>query len=345
MIDGSELSTDRMSGITRYAYEIVRELDGKLDNGIQELDLTLCYPEGKDFFIPDLKRIKTIGLPTEGKAFRANILRHYAKKNKCPVCSFGPSIPFSHRAIITIHDIRPLATDQYDGKGLKRYFQIALLLCRVFRCRIVTVSEFQKKEIVRIGHIQPSKVIVIGNGWDHIKRIDSDEGIFQRFPEILKEKYFYSLGSLAKHKNIEWIYEAAKRNPQKQFVVAGNISKEKWGIGSDGFEADNIIFTGYISDEENKALLEHCAAFIHPSKYEGFGIPPMEALALNKKALVSNSTCLPEIYEGYASLFDPDDYDVDIDQLLNEEHKSPEELLNRFTWNHLAEKWLQLLKE
>jgi glycosyltransferase involved in cell wall biosynthesis len=150
------------------------------------------------------------------------------------------------------------------------------------------------------------------------------------------------LGSVAKHKNYKWIYEVAARNNNIQFVVAGNISKKAWGIDNSAFELENIIFTGYVTDEENKALINSCWAFLQPSKYEGFGIPPLEAIALGKKALVSNVTCLPEIYEGYAPMFAPDDYDVNIEELLAQDTNPSEPLIEKYTWKKVAQSWLKL---
>ncbi len=343
VLDGSELCAEKISGVTRYAYEILRHMDELMGRMEEKPDLILCYPAESQIHLPKLKNIPVEALPTGGKPFRSNVLRKYARARRRPVCSFGPCIPFSSGSLITVYDVRPLEDLNYDSKGLSRFFRLVMAAARVFRNRVVTISEDQKKRIVRLGKIREDRISVIGCGWDHILGFAPDEGIFQRFPEIRRDGYFYALGSLAKHKNFQWIYEVAKRNPEKQFVIAGNISREKWGIDESSMTAENIVFTGYVSDEENRALTEHCIAFLHPSKYEGFGLPPMEAMGLGKRIIVSDATCLPEIYEGYASFFDPDDYKVNLDALLREPHREARELLEKFTWKNLAGRWLDLL--
>lgn len=107
----------------------------------------------------------------------------------------------------------------------------------------------------------------------------------------------------------------------------------------------NLKFVGYVSDQESKALMLKCKAFIHPSFYEGFGIPPLEALTCNAKILVSNSTCLPEIYEDSAVYFNPNDYDVNLDELIKTNVSDREKILKKCSWEKSSETLLSILTE
>ena len=81
---------------------------------------------------------------------------------------------------------------------------------------------------------------------------------------------------------------------------------------------DNVIYLGFVSDEEMKTLMANCKAFIHPALYEGFGITPMEAMSVGAELIISNAACLPEIYGKSAHYIDPHNSDVDLDKLLSE---------------------------
>lgn len=99
-------------------------------------------------------------------------------------------------------------------------------------------------------------------------------------PAVKKGEYFYALGSLAGHKNFKWIREVARRNPDKTFVVAGGKDLRAFGDDTEAKDTHNVFYPGYVSDAENAALMKHCRLFLHPAVFEGFGIPPLEALAL-----------------------------------------------------------------
>ena len=90
--------------------------------------------------------------------------------------------------------------------------------------------------------------------------------------------------------------------------------------------------------------MKGCRAFIHPAVYEGFGIPPIEALSCGAELIISNTTCLPEVYGKSAHYIDPYNYDVDLDELLKEPIASASEVLGRYSWVEEAKKLLMLLR-
>jgi glycosyltransferase involved in cell wall biosynthesis len=137
--------------------------------------------------------------------------------------------------------------------------------------------------------------------------------------------------------------EVAKRNPQLQFVVTGK-AEGFTKLGVDKLKTSNIHFTGYLTDGEIKALMQNCRAFIHPAIYEGFGIPPLEAMSCGADLIISTATCLPEIYENSAHYIDPYDYDVDLEKLLAEPISPASDILDKFSWEREAEKLYKILK-
>ena len=99
------------------------------------------------------------------------------------------------------------------------------------------------------------------------------------------------------------------------------------------------------SDAENAALMKHCKLFLHPAVFEGFGIPPLEALALGAPVALANATCLPELYGDTARYFDPYDYDVDLDALAAQPVAAPDEVLKKYSWDKTAEFWLHEMEK
>ena len=116
-------------------------------------------------------------------------------------------------------------------------------------------------------------------------------------------------------------------------MIAGTI--DEWQ-NNEEIKLDNIVQLGYITDGEIKSIMSNCKAFIFPSFYEGFGIPPMEALACGAKIIISNSSCLPEIYGESAYYISPYDYDVDLDELLKKDVAPPKACLDNFGWDKSA---------
>ena len=133
--------------------------------------------------------------------------------------------------------------------------------------------------------------------------------------------------------------------PKEQFVISGSsiqklIPKELEEL----MKCQNIILAGYLSDEQVKAIMEHCKAFIFPSYFEGFGIPPLEALYCGCPIIIANSSCLPEIYEDCAHYIDPTDANINLDELLKEKVANPEKLFQKYSARNQAEKLYYLIQ-
>ena len=234
----------------------------------------------------------------------------------------------TRRSVVVLHDIRPLVLD--TDKGFFRFkFWVHCLSTKWFAQQVFTVSDNQRHLISEKLGIPLDKIGITYNGWEHMKNVTPDESIFDKMPGVKKGEYFYALGSLAKHKNFKWIREVARRSPDKTFVVAGGKDLRAFGDDAEAKDTHNVFYPGYVSDAENAALMKHCKLFLHPAVFEGFGIPPLEALALGAPVALANATCLPELYSDTARYFDPYDYDVDLDALAAQPVAAPDEVLKK----------------
>lgn len=211
----------------------------------------------------------------------------------------------------------------------------------------VTVSDNQRHLISERLGIPLDKIGVTYNGWEHLQNVQPDVTVFDKLPGVKKKEYYYALGSLAGHKNFKWVREVAARNPDKTFVVAGG--KDLAAFGSAEADAaqntSNIFYPGYVTDGQNKALMQNCKGFLHPAVFEGFGIPPLEALSLGAPIALARASCLPELYGDTARYFDPYDYDVDLDALFAKPAAPPDKVLAKYSWEKTARFWLDEIKK
>ena len=261
--------------------------------------------------------------------------------NLCTTC------PILKPGITAIHDISQVVHPEFFqtsyGKKSSLWHRIMLKSIIMHKKNLIlTVSNFSKNQMIEYLKIDANRIVVLGNGWNHIKKIQEDENIFLKYAFIEKEMYYLAVSSIMPQKNFKYILEVAKRNPNCTFIIAG----KKVGLTEEEFDnvtVKNVFFLGYVTDQELKALLVHAKALIHPAVYEGFAITPLEALACGTKIIVANSSCLPEIYKDSAIFMDPYQYDIDLEQLLNQEFK-PEKTLEKYQWPLFAKKLLDSLK-
>lgn len=329
-----------ITGIERCLYENVKRIDSLVDGDALEIEL-LC-PEGVALKLPVLRNLKRINLKANGKKIDYFSLRKYLCSDDRIYFSIHGGIPPRHDAVMCINDMRTWKYKEFDSLSFRMKCNINAASCKLMGTKIVTISETARSEISSNLHIPEKKISIISPGWEHIKDFKPEVTVWNRIPTVKPGTYYYSLSSRAPHKNFKWVEEVAKRHPELTFVVGG---KQWIGDQTDKGRISNVHYMGYVSDEENVELMMHCKAFLHPSKYEGFGMTPLEALACDATVCVSNASCLPEVFGNTVHYFDPDDYELDLDSLLKQPIGSSEKILQKYTWENSSRKWYELMKE
>lgn len=333
------------TGVERYAYEILKNLDSMILPGQVEI---VVPSGGRRELISGFKNIKVTDLSEKNHSlnyWEQVIFPRYLAEKKMIGVNMCNSCPLIKPDIVCVHDIMHKTNPQFfRGKRSRKIhlFRLANYLAASKNAKkIVTVSEFTKKELVKHYHVRDDKIAVTVEGWEHFKRIAPDKSIFDKYPQISSTDYFLFLGQISGHKNLNWILEVAKKNLSKLFVIVGKTGHE---LLDENETPSNCIFTGYVSDSQVVALMESMQALLFPSFCEGYGIPPMEALALGKKAIVSNTCCMPEIYGDSVTYIDPYNTEVDLDELLRREVKGSDAVLKRNTWENAAIQWKKILE-
>lgn len=347
IINGTNLAEQtRVTGIQRYCIEVIRRIDELLENEKDIVAEYVYYRQSENAVFPaeGLKNIRPVSLKAKSsKTFKLFVLPRYVRKRRATMVAMNPDVCFSRGQLATIYDLRPILYKGYDALNFRVAYAVTLFSTVTTYGKIVTDSEYQKKDIARVLKVPLENIDVVYPGWEHIEQIAEDESVLDRL-NVKRGSYFYALGSLAPHKNFQWVLKQAERNPEETFVIAGGKNLRTWADTVETNELKNVIFAGYVTDEGNKALMKRCKAFLHPSKYEGFGIPPLEAMAVGAPVVISNATCLPEIYEDCARYFDPEDTSADLNALLAQPVEDPEKILKKCTWEKAARAWLELMK-
>ena len=287
---------------------------------------------------------------------------------------FNYTIPFgvSGKCVTIIHDIAFLTypetvakrTRQWLGKNLKIYCQRADV--------ILTVSEFSRQEIHHYLGIPLEKIHVVYNGVDPEQyHPDYSEDRIQEVKAKynIPGSYILYLGTLEPRKNIETLIRAYQRlltaGPSRfgqtpaafpKLVLAG---KKGWLYDSifqlvKEFHLENqVIFTGYVDESDAAPLLCGARMFVFPSLYEGFGIPPLEAMACGTPVIVSDCASLPEVVGDAGLLAPPTDIEklaesmnrlLKDDQLHTALREAGLKRAGRFTWKASAEKLVQIYR-
>ena len=218
-------------------------------------------------------------------------------------------------SVMTLHDIIlvRMAGDYYSRLRARLYEK--QLLQRVIAVdHIITVSEFSKRDLVDWSGIDPAKVSVVYNGVSDRFRPVGDDDVLDavRSRYALPPHFLLCLGSTEPRKNtrtaIQAFQQLGRMEPGLQLVVTGvdyrAISPEK---AFASYNLNGVHFTGYVSDADMPALYSLADVFLFPSLYEGFGLPPLEAMACGTPVVASNATSLPEVIGDAAVLVDPED--------------------------------------
>ena len=330
IINGKAFVKRYKTGVERFCVEILKELD----NIIKDEQIELAVPKYCNNI--ELKNIKVVkfGNIRNNNLWEQIELPIYSFINKGILINLCNTSPIINPGIVCVHDLNFIKNSQYYPKTFSTWYKIMIGNSIKKAKKILTVSNFSKKEIENYYNI--NNVKIISNSYEHINKIKSDNTIFNKIKEVRKEQYFFTLGTVQKSKNIDWILNIAKKYPNEKFVITGYKNQKI------KFNLDNVIYTGYLSDEEIKALMENCKAYIIPSFYEGFGIPPLEAFALGKNVIASDIPVMHEIFENEVTYINPKKYEVDLNNLVKVENR--EKILNKYSWRKSAKDLIEIIK-
>ena len=312
-VNGKFLS-QQTTGVQRYAAEIVRAWDEGLNDGWIDRDrFSICVHAPRGILHkPAYKHIAVEVGNTRGRVWE-QIELPLRTRGGFLFSPYAAAPVLRPRHAVTIHDAGAAATPYQYSRQFRAYCSIVFRWLGHSCAPIFTVSEFSRGELERFYSISSEKVKVVPPGCDHLLRVSPDAGILARH-NLKKDGYVLGVSSRSIIKNFDGLSQAfhkLARNGLK-LAVAGGIRRHLCGPGTASTGPD-VVELGYVTDAELRCLYENAALFAYPSFYEGFGIPPIEAMSCGCPVLVARSSSLPEACEDAALYCDP----ANIDDIAN----------------------------
>lgn len=317
VIDLTSLA-DNFSGIERYAACITLALLQDMDDEFVLIFKEQVHSMFQEVIMHD--NVKCEILPRCNKLIfnqvKLPMLLHRIRADIFLFLAFPvPILTMKRYMVSTIHDLCCWDCPDTMKTWSKWYFRVSQWIA-VHKCkRIVTISEFSKQRIVELLHCPESKIIMAYCGVDDTFRIQRNTNMENRWKVIreqygLPERYILSLSTLEPRKNLGLLIEAyvelvKEGNDLPPLVLVGRNGwkMESFYSGIDKTIRGKIIFTGFVEDETIPYLYAMAEFFVFPSQYEGFGIPPLEAMAASTPVLASDATSIPEILGNAAMYF------------------------------------------
>jgi glycosyltransferase involved in cell wall biosynthesis len=229
-------------------------------------------------------------------------------------------------SVVTIHDCIHLMFPQYLPNRMAYAYARAQMWSAARRSNyILTVSEASKRDILHLFNVAPEKIVVVYNAIDsHFSVTPSDEAVARvRERYQLDHRFVLYVGNIKPHKNLVRLIEAfdelrrGELDDLKLLIIGDQISKLpalRRAVHRHKIHK-HVRFLGYLADDQLAILYRLASVFAFPSLYEGFGLPPLEAMASGTPVVTSNVSSLPEVVGGAAVLVDPYDVDAIVDGL------------------------------
>jgi glycosyltransferase involved in cell wall biosynthesis len=340
--------------VQRFAREVILQLDECLQAaGCKDKFLILVPNDAKN--LPNFKNIKIIKTRLRGSHFWEQFFLPFLSR-KYALLSLSGSAPLMHfNQYITIHDAAVF--DAYSAYSKTFVFWYRLLFFVQSHCanKVITVSKYSAERLSRALPALIDKIIIVHNGSEHILKTRSCDKFLLKH-NLQSGGYYFLLGSFNPNKNIAIIYSVAKMLEKRNiiFVISGGVGSRSFArLNSHGATLRNIRYVGNVNDEELKALYLNAKGLIFPSIYEGFGIPPIEALALGVTVMASDIPAVKEVGGDLISYFDPRNPFELMKLIINSENgiiksnnqKKINVCLNKFNWKKSSSVLFEELKK
>lgn len=365
MILFNALQKSISAGIGRYSFELSRELYNLVKEDIKiiirEEDLNdYSFVSSKSLIV--LKNIKNskdrnlceqLYIPKMISRDYKNCILHYPD-------SMAPILSNNKKIVITVHDLafRSLSNVFTKKTVLWKNFMLSSAVKKANQ--IIAITNFTKDELTRYYKNVDSKVNVVYNGFNRLNDVSIfNSNISDKIYEMSKYKYILTVSTISPRKNMDTLIKAVNllrdENSNIKLIICGSngwMYEDIYKLVDDLKLNDRVLFTGKVNDDELKYLYKNAKLFVYPSIYEGFGLPPLEAMSFGVKTIVSDVTCLREVLREKCEYFPPKDYErlsmilrEYFNESLNEVMYNYDDILNEYSWKKCADETLKVYEK
>lgn len=217
--------------------------------------------------------------------------------------------PSKYPKVTTVHDLVPFKYPHTTTDSIRNAHKKRLAWVMRESDRIIAVSESTKSDLMTILRIPEEKIVVIPEGVEE-RYTPQPLEIIEMAKKHYKtgDDYIFALSTIEPRKNHPGLIQAFKlvreKYPNLKLLIGGRFREDSMARPEEG-----VIMPGYIPDADLPSLYSGCLAFVMPSFYEGFGLPPLQAMACGAAVAVSNISSLPEVVGSAGILFDPESVD------------------------------------
>jgi glycosyltransferase involved in cell wall biosynthesis len=287
--------TQRASGVQRFAMETISAIDTLLDGEYAALKgrIELVAPrKARDFPLKNIP-LRRAGFFSGYIWEQIEFPLYAAGRLLLNLCMLGP-LAAKHQ-IVVVHDatVRALP-ENFSARFRAAYGFLLPRLCRRAEL-VVTVSEFSRREIGKWYGADIGKMPVCHEGSDHITAIAADPTVLCRLG-LVGRKFFLGVGVDSANKNIATVIAAFHEAKLADAVLVLTGAKDPKVFGEiNQIKSDDVRTVGFVPDSELRTLYEHALALVFPSFYEGFGLPPIEAMTCGCPVIISEQPALIEV--------------------------------------------------
>ena len=325
---------NKMSGIGRYLLDILKGISLYDSENKYTLFSTreILSTYKQDFQLNNFTLVNSGNKIVPSKLFSPFwlnfVLPKLIEENKIDVFfspnNLLPAKKLKSKSIITVHDIFHLINKKYHPFFYRIYLNFQLPISIKNSDSIITISETSKNDLIRFFKIDPEKIKVFyraANPKFKPLKLSSEEINRLKKKLILPEKFLLFVGVIENRKNIIGILRIAdilfNRRQDVKFLLVGKPGHGFKEIYSEIIRRKNVIYLSYIEEEDIVSIYNLAFLFIFPSFYEGFGLPPLEAMHCGIPVLCSNIPALREVVGTNGFLRDPQDYNAFADDITS----------------------------
>ncbi len=341
-----KFAAQRTTGVQRFATGVVIALDRSLQSKPCLQDVVLLLP-------PSAKKIeclkvivqRVIGKPGRPLTFweQLELPRHIIGGTLLCLSGSGPILAAA--CVPTIHDAAVYLYPQAYSRAFVFWYKLLFARFALRSKLVLTVSESSARDLAL--HLPRTTYRVVPNSAEHILKQHSDISVLSRL-ELTSGNYLLAVGSLNVTKNFLFLintYIGSSLVHKFPLVIVGAINRNVFSINSELVNHPSVRWAGSIHDSQLRALYENAAVFVFPSLYEGFGIPPLEAMLCGCPVVVSDASSIPEICCDAAHYFrsnNPNEMLAGIKSVLENDAyrkslmKKGRQRANQFSWNFSA---------